>query len=97
MPKFIFDKRTCMMVPKSNEEPIIYVMSLMPMKSCWIKLLHNRVNLKSIGNIIYAQVMWFDVHTKTLSEERDSDETISFRDFMLKCNIKPTGWIYVNK
>jgi len=95
--KFEFDPRTGMFGPAPKRpEDDIHLMNQLPAKSGWIKLLQNRVNLKSVGNIRYAKVMWYDIRTKMVSEEKDGKDGEFMRSYVLPGAGRPAGWIYVN-
>lgn len=96
--KFDFDRpdpRTGMYprIKPKREEDDICLMSRMPSRSCWIKMLQNRVNLKSVGNIREAERVWFDRRTMKVSKNVAGEGAIDFRMFRLKSGQKPQGWI----
>lgn len=91
------DPRTGMPRIKNRPEDEINLMSRKPGRSCWIKLLQNRVNLNSVGNLHDAQVMWYDRLTDSLYEDSSMEsEGILFRLFRLRGHQYPQGWIYYN-
>lgn len=100
MPKFDFDHinpRTGLPEVKKRIENDINLMSRMPSRSCWIKMLQNRVNLNSVGNLRYVREVWFDIRTKRVSENRLGSDAINFREYTLPNRQIPAGWIELNK
>lgn len=75
-------------------EDDIQLMSRTPSRSCWITLLQNRVNLNSVGNNRYKKTLWFDRRDCTLSTDKNKDDAVHFRTYMLPGAGKPAGWIY---
>ena len=53
-----------------REEDKIQLMTRRPAKSGFIRLLQNRVNLRSVGNLHYSERLYYDVRTKSLYTAR---------------------------
>lgn len=94
--KFDFDHidpRTGMPKIKQRPEDKIQLITRMPYKSGWIKMLQNRVNLNSVGNLRDAEKVWFDRRTLKVSKTVSGEGGVLFRDYRLKSGQKPQGWI----
>lgn len=61
------DPRTGLPREVKREEDRINLMTRIPARSCYVRLLQNRVNLRSAGNLRYAVRLWYDVRTKNTS------------------------------
>ena len=53
-----------------REEDKIQLMTRRPAKSGFIRLLQNRVNLRSVGNLHHSERLYYDVRTKSLYTAR---------------------------
>lgn len=93
-PKYVLDPRTGQMVIKERPEDKINLMSICPRMSGWIVMLKTRTILNSIGNRRYAELVWFDFPSKTVSSGPDKKDAVHFKSYMLPGSGKPAGWIY---
>ena len=90
------DPRTGLPKEIHRPEDNIELMSRMPDHSCWITMLQNRINLNSVGNIRYKKTVWFDRRDCTVSTDRNKEDAVHFRSYMLPGCGKPQGWIYAD-
>ena len=84
-------------MPKIKEprpEEKIQLMSKMPNQSCWIYLLQNRVNLKSVGNIRFKRKVWFDRKDCTISSDKTKEDAVYFREARLNDGSYAHGWMF---
>ena len=54
------DPRTCMPRIVERDEDHIQLMSRMPGRSGYIRLLQNRVNLRSVGNLRLSERLYYN-------------------------------------
>lgn len=90
------DPRTGLPREIKRPEDDIELMSRMPGRSCWITMLQNRVNLNSVGNNRYKKTVWFDRTDATVSSDRNKEDAVHFRSYILPGAGKPQGWIYAD-
>ena len=76
-----------------REEEKIELMNRLPQKRGYIVLLHNRVNMRSRGNISLKRKVFYDPLTKKVTDEKDG-YTSDFRTCTLKNGARPGGWMY---
>lgn len=93
--KLKFNPRNGIYEMVKNQEPEIHLMSQYPAKSGMIKILQNRVNIQSVGNVRYAKDVWYDCHSHTISSDRKMEDAVQFRSYVLPNCGKPAGWIYL--
>lgn len=60
------DPRTGMPRIEEHKEDRIQLMSRMPGRSGYIRLLQNRVNLRSVGNLRLSERLYYNAYTRTL-------------------------------
>lgn len=79
---------------KERPEDKIHLMSQMPGRSGWIVLLHNRVNLNSVGNVRYATKVWYDRNDRTVSTSERKEDAVWFKNAILRgAGGLASGWI----
>lgn len=76
-----------------REEDKIQLMTRRPAKSGFIRLLQNRVNLRSVGNLHYSERLYYDVRTKSLYTARGGSKKADWLHYTLPCGQRPAGWI----
>lgn len=64
------DPRTGLPPVIEREEDKIQLMTRRPAKSGFIRLLQNRANLRSVGNLHHSERLYYDVRTKSLYTAR---------------------------
>ena len=83
---------------KKRPEDDIHTMNIMPSRTGWIRMLQNRINLRSTGNIYQSKVVWYDRRNNTVCSDKNNPEetTVYFRLYRLPSGQIPQGWIYEN-
>lgn len=72
----------------------MHLMNQYPAKSGWIRLLHNRVNLASMGNRTYSLKVWYDARTRKVGRD-DKCCDKPFRTARIRCKHPSAGWMYM--
>lgn len=79
---------------KKCEEDRIQLITRMPARSCYIRMLQNRVNLHSVGNVRYSERVYYDARTKSLHTRPDGPLRASYwRNYRLPNGQRAAGWI----
>lgn len=76
-----------------REEDRINLMTRTPARSCYVRLLQNRVNLRSVGNVRYSVRLWYDARTKTLHTAPTAPVMRHWWNYRLPCGQRAAGWI----
>lgn len=87
------DLRTGLPPVIKREEDKIRLMTRKPAKSGFIRLLQNRVNLRSVGNLHRSERLYYDVRTKSLYTSRGGSKKADWLRYTLPCGQRPAGWI----
>jgi len=87
------DPRTGLPREVKREEDRINLMTRIPARSCYVRLLQNRVNLRSAGNLRYAVRLWYDVRTKTLHADPCAPVMGNWHNYRLPSGQRAAGWI----
>ena len=86
----------CMMKKEARhaEQEKIHGMNQYPMRSGWIMLLQNRLNLNSVGNVRHKTKVYYDCRTKMVGTTIDGCNT-PFRYARLSNNQLAAGWMEI--
>ena len=87
------DPRTGLPRPIEREEDRIELMTRLPWRSGYVRMLQNRVNLHSVGNTRYSVRLWYNAHTRTLHPTQGAQGT-DIRFYRLPNGQRPQGWIF---
>lgn len=90
------DPRTGLPQMADREEDRINLMLRTPARSGYIRMLQNRVNLRSVGNLRYSVRLWYDARTKTLHVAPGAPVVGHWHGYRLPCGQKPAGWLEGN-
>lgn len=87
------DPRTGLPRMVEREEDRINLMLRTPAYSGYIRLLQNRENLRSVGNVRYSVRLWYDARTKTLHKAPSAPVLAHWHGYTLPCGQRAAGWI----
>ena len=75
------------------KEDRIQLMSRMPGRSGYIRLLQNRVNLRSVGNLRLSERLYYNAYTRTLYSAPNGTEIALWHAYRLPNGQRAAGWI----
>ena len=87
------DPRTGLPRMVASPDDNIQLITRMPARSCYIRMLQNRASLRSVGNIRYAQRLWYNARAKTLHTAPDAPVIAHWYNYRLPNHQRAAGWI----
>lgn len=89
------DPRTGLPRITDQKEDCINLMLRTSVQSGYIRMLQNRVNLRSVGNLRYSARLWYDARTKTLHNVPGAPLVAYWHTYRLtlRGGQKPAGWL----
>ena len=87
------DPRTGLPRTIEREEDRIELMTRLPWRSGYVRMLQNRANLHSVGNNRHSVRLWYNAHTRTLHPTQGAQGT-DIRLYRLPNGQRPQGWIF---
>lgn len=87
------DPRTGMPRIVERDEDRIQFMSRMPGRSGYVRMLQNRVNLRSVGNLHLSERLYYEVCTRMLYSTPNGTKIAPWYAYLLPNGQRPAGWI----
>ena len=87
------DPRTGIPRIVERDEDHIQLMSRMPGRSGYIRLLKNRVNLRSVGNLRLSERLYYNAYTRTLYSSPNGTKIALWHAYRLPNGQRAAGWI----
>lgn len=88
------DPRTGLPRVRERYEDRIELMSRLPERNGYVRLLQNRVNLRSVGNIHLSERFYYNARTRTLHKAPNAPQAIYWHTYRLPNGQRPAGWIF---
>ena len=77
-----------------RDEDRIELMSRKPGRNGYVRMLQNRVNLRSVGNLRLSERLYYNARTKTLHKSPNAPQIAFWHTYRLSNGQCPAGWIY---